>query len=211
MVNFLAQAIDVNVHEISFTIEMGVPDVFDDFAAGDGIGRAKKKEFEEGKFLGSEGNSVSGAGDGAAMTVEFEIGAAQFGFAAAEIAADESAHAGLQFGESERLDEVIVGACVKAFDALLDEAASGEHENGRLNFFLAKFAAEFDAGHAREAYVEKDGVVWIFGREAEAFFAGKGDVHGVSILTKRASHKARDFAFVFDEQDAHGGQELIIR
>src|SRR5579875_2391704 len=84
MVDLLAEAVDIDLDEIGFAVEMAVPDVFDDFAARDGVRRAQKEKFEKCEFFGGERDFISGAGDRAAMAVEFKIGAAQFGFATGE-------------------------------------------------------------------------------------------------------------------------------
>src|ERR1700730_1777632 len=51
IVNLLAQSIDIDFHEVSLAIEVAVPDMFDDFAAGDQFGSMEKEQLKEGKLL----------------------------------------------------------------------------------------------------------------------------------------------------------------
>ena len=73
--------------------------------------------------------------------VEREVGDAQdggLGFAAAPA---QRADAGDQFGDDERLGQIIVRAGVEALDALVDFAARGQQQHRRGVFALAQLRA----------------------------------------------------------------------
>src|ERR1700692_1957484 len=104
----------------------------------------------------------------------------------------------------------MVGAGIQPLDALLDESSRGKHHDGRFDTTLAQFAAHFDPAYAREADIQKDGVVIHFPAKFEGFFAGVRDVDGVGIFSKSASNEARNFSFVFGQENAHKLMATII-
>jgi hypothetical protein len=87
------------------------------------------------------------------MAIQLQIGVMQSGVSFMEAAADQRSDAGKKFGKHEGLSQIIIGAGVQAFDALLDESARGEHHDGRFDSALAQFAADFDSTYAWEAHV----------------------------------------------------------
>ena len=63
---------------------------------------------------------------------------------------------------------------------------------------------------ANGSLIQKDGVVIHFPAQFEGFFAGVGDVDGVGIFSKGASNEARNFSFVFGQENAHKLMVTII-
>src|SRR4029079_13860726 len=68
--NLLSQAIDVNLNQIGFAVEVGIPHMLDDFAAGCHIRSARQEKFKQGKLLGGQRNRLLRTRDPAVMAVE---------------------------------------------------------------------------------------------------------------------------------------------
>jgi hypothetical protein len=74
VVDLLAQAVNIDLDKICLAVEMTIPHVFDDLAARDKFGSAKKQEFEERKLLAGKWNHFLSAVGTAAVAVQFESG-----------------------------------------------------------------------------------------------------------------------------------------
>ena len=123
-------------------------------------------------------------------------------------ATEESAHAGIEFGEAEGFDEVVVGSGVESVHAVGDEAAGGEHEDGDGVLALADLAADGEAVEFGEHEVEEDEVGGFFEGEGEALFAVGGGDHAMSFCFEGVGEADAQGGFVFDEKDAGGGLHL---
>src|ERR1700737_1171454 len=54
-VDLLTQPIDIHFHEVGLGIEVAVPDVLDDFTAGDRFGSMQEEQREQENFCGRDG------------------------------------------------------------------------------------------------------------------------------------------------------------
>ncbi len=71
-------------------------------------------------------------------------------------AAKKGAQAGEEFAEFEGLGEVIVGAGIEAFDAVVNAVFRGEHQNGSALAAGANGFADGETVHAGDHDVEDD-------------------------------------------------------
>jgi hypothetical protein len=79
LIKLLAQAVNVYLEEIGFTIEMAIPNMLDDFAASDELGGAQQQELEEREFFGSERNDLLTPSGAAPVPIQGEVRIAQPG------------------------------------------------------------------------------------------------------------------------------------
>ena len=195
------------------------PDGIEELFAGDGGAGVFGEEAEDGEFFGGAVKKfggfvgigwvswvsffVLGAVDGLGGEVDLQVAELEVveGCLFAAGAAEEGADAGEEFFGAEGFDEVIIGAGIEAFDAVLDHAFGGEEEDGDVAMEFAKFGADGEAIEAGHHDVEKDEV----GLFAEGFFEADGAVLGgedaVAIGGEGIGEGGAHGAFVFDDEE----------
>src|SRR5215207_5196961 len=136
--------------------------------------------------------------------VEREVADAQRGHAARRAPAQQGAEPGEQLLALERLDEVVVGADVEAFDARVERVARGQHQDRRVVPVLAQPARDVDPVHARKPevehqYVGQEGVNLVEGGDAVA-----GELDLVALQPQRALQHLRDLLVVLHHEDSNG-------
>jgi hypothetical protein len=109
----------------------------------------------------------------------------------------------MQLLEVEGLGEVVVGAGIEAFDAVVDGAARGQHEDGGAKARGAKFAADGVAVLHRQHDIEDDDVVLVDGGLVEGLFAVAGDIDGIGLFAEAFGDKSGDPGLVFNQQNPH--------
>ena len=117
---------------------------------------------------------------------------------------DESAHARDEFGDRKWFCQIVVGARVQTFHALLDEAACSEHQDRSIDLPITQQPADLKPAAARQADIENDAVITGCTRHLDRLLAGIRKIDGIGILTQRTADEVRDAAFIFDNQDSHG-------
>src|SRR5438105_4531063 len=116
-VDFVAKRIDMDVDDVAHAVEVNIPHVFHDHRASDGAVGIAKKEFEKRVLLHLQIYDVPATPDLPCSGVHFEVGEAKprvFLSAAPQ----EGADARREFGEGERLDEIVIGSGIKAGDLI---------------------------------------------------------------------------------------------
>ena len=161
-------------------------------------------------LLGGEAHGFAGARDGVAGGVQGEVGDAQHLRPQAGGAPQQGAQAGQQFLEVEGLGEVVVGAGIQAFHAVVHGAARGQHEDGGAKARAAKFPADGVAVLHRQHDVENHDVVLVDGGLVQGLFAVAGDIDGIGLFAEAFGDKSGDPGFVFDQQDAHAEGPLPL-
>ena len=133
-------------------------------------------------------------------------------FAAAGVAAQHGAHAGVQLVELERLDEVVVGAGVQAGDAVAERVARGEHDHRRRVLARAQRAQHVEAA----APLLRVGQAEVEQHEVEALRRERrvrgprvvDPVDRIALVAQGLAQAVADHAVVFDQQQSHGVASL---
>src|SRR5216684_4489884 len=113
-----AEAADVDLDQVREGIEIVVPDVLGDlFAAHDPAG-IYREIFEQRVLLGGQGQLVAAARDAMRARIEAKVADLDDRILPHSAPTQESAQAGQQLRELERLDEIVIGAGVESFDAV---------------------------------------------------------------------------------------------
>src|SRR2546425_20688 len=198
----MAQTIDVHLHQVRLRIKVDIPNVFDDIVARHRIRGAAQEKFEQREFPGGKRNRTAGTSHAPLMPVHLDVRVAKQTPAAVE-PSNQRAHASEQFGDGERLGQVVIGAGIKAFDSLFDKCASREHKNGSVDARAAKYAANLDAAQARQSDVEHDAVVRNFSGQLERLLAVLRKIHGVRVFPKRAANNTCYTPLVFHQEYSH--------
>ena len=116
-------------------------------------------------------------------------------------AAQDGVDAGHQFTRAERLDHVVVGAGLKALDAVVLCAKRRQQQNRQL-FVLADLAADIEAVGARQHDVEDDEIVTVVGQMPERGRAVADRVGLKAVDREIRRQKVADIRIVFGDQDA---------
>jgi len=200
---FAAEAVHVDFNEVGKRIEGFVPDVFGDFGAADNAAGVAGEIFEERVFLGSERDGTRAAFRGLLSGVEFEI--ADYDTWGTEFvgAAEEGAEAGEEFAEFEWLGEVIVGAGIETFDAVVDAVFRGEHKNWRALAACADGFADGETVQAGDHDVEDDQIVIVDFGLVDGVVSVLHSVDGVGLFAQTFGHESCDARVVFDEEKSH--------
>ncbi len=139
--------------------------------------------------------------------VEFEIGDPQRGCPDVSRAPEQRADSREQFRIREGFGQVVVGAELEPLDLVGNRVASGEQQH-RRRLALPKAAQHFEPVDDRQHHVEDQQVEVLFERHEQAVLAVAGDRDAITGLGQSPLQVGPHFFFVFDNQDAHGGQRL---
>ena len=130
------------------------------------------EEFQEGELLRGEVDSLAGALHG--CVAGSSVRSPRAGSPAAPWhATDQRLHAREEFGEVERLGEVVVRAQVKAPHAVIEGVAGGQHQDRRPRPGGAHLPADLEPVDVGQTHVEHDRVVRHRCGEADSLF-GRG-------------------------------------
>ena len=110
-----------------------------------------------------------------------------------------------QLFHEEGLGDVVIGAQVEAFEALVEFGAGGEHDDRDGVVPLAQLAQDAQAVPPRQHDVEHDHIVALAGRQLVGADAVGGEVHGVALFLEGLADEAGDLLFIFRDQNAHAG------
>ncbi len=141
----------------------------------------------------------------ARVDVEGQIGEAE-DLARARRSPQKGAHAGEELVEGERLGEVVVGAGIEAGDAVRDEVAHREHQDGGRIAVGAEPPAHLEAVDARHQKVEHDGVDVLGRQHVERFGSLAREPHFVAFQREGAAHRPANGRLVVHHEDSHFGQ-----
>lgn len=200
---FAAEALDVNIDEIRAGIEVVVPDVFADLGAGKRLAGRAQEVGEQGELARGEPDQSAGAERLARDEIYGEFAMLEEGEGGAGGAAGDGVEARHEFIDVEGFNEVIVGAEVEAFEALVERAAGGDEHDGDGETALAELAQNAEAVAAGDHDIEDEGVVGAGGGEGEGIVAVIAEIDGDRLRFETFAHEVRELLVVFEHQDFH--------
>lgn len=203
IVDFFAEFADVDVDEVGAWVEVVFPDFLEEHGARADGALIAHECFEEFEFAGAEVDLSAVAGGDAGSDVEGEVADAEEDGAGFAAAASEGLEAGDDFAHGEGFGDVVVCACVEAFDALIDFAASGEEEDGGA---VAALAEGSDGGEAVDAWehdVHDDGVEGAGADEFDGVVSAVGDGDFIAAFGEAEFEGLSGAGFIFDDEDFH--------
>src|SRR5262249_29123064 len=138
-VNFAAQAMNEDVHDVGLRIEAVIENVLEDHGLGDGAIGVAHEVFEERKLARLQVNLLAGALHLAAEQIHGQVANDKAGWLGGlRGAADEGLDAREQLGESEGLGQVIVAPSLEAPHAIIHGSLGAEDEDGNAAAFGAE-------------------------------------------------------------------------
>ncbi len=204
-VHFFAEAGDENLDGAGVVFVVALPDAFAEFGAGEGAAGFLEEDLEHVEFARGEGDGFAGAGDAAVADVHVEIGdLEEVGGGGIGGAAAEGFDAGDEFIHREGFREVVVGAGLETFHAVLDFAARGEDEDARSGASLTEAGEDGEAVEGGKVEIEDEKIVGVGegGLEAEGAVVLRAE--RVAAAREGAGDVAGELGFVFDYEDTHG-------
>ena len=184
VVDLSAQPLDVHLDQVRHRVEAVVPDVLGDVGAADDVALAPRQVLEQRVFLRRELNGTPATLDAARPRVDGEILDLEHRGCERRPSAEQGANPREQLGKVVRLGQIVVGADVEAFDALIRLPASRQHEDRRRDALGAQPAAHLQAVDAGHQDVEDDEVVVADARLLEGRRSVGGDVNGIRVLAQ---------------------------
>jgi len=129
----------------------------------------------------------------------------QLGAVMAVAAPDQRAGARLEFGQRERLGQVVVGTEVQAADAVVHRAVRGQDQHRQRVAARAQAPQHFQAVQPGHADVEDGQCVVLRGQQVIGAGAIVHAVHREAALAQRCHQGFGQFQVVFGKQDTHRG------
>jgi hypothetical protein len=165
--------------------------------------RPLHQSAQHGELAARQLQGFSVQGDLHRAGIEHDILPHQSGCRAAGGPAVERAKPGCDFIEVERLAEIVVGALIKAGDAVLNGIARGQQQNRRRVLAAAHVAQHIDSRSVGKHPVEHDGVE-ICRRQRRIGILATGNTIGCHAVQGQARRQpVQQDRIVLDHQNAH--------
>src|SRR5262245_8998587 len=107
-----------------------------------------------------------------------------------------------QLAQVERLYQIVVGAELKALDAVALRGAGCEHEDGKLLISLSYLAGYLKAVDFLEHQVQNDQIELLARLHRQCLLTASGHAHRIAFLFKIELQGARKISFVLYQQDS---------
>jgi hypothetical protein len=118
-------------------------------------------------------------------------------------APSESSQSRKKLIESERFDEVVIGAGVETRDPIDDRITGGEHQNWDLQPARAERARHRDAITTRQHVVEHHRIVLVQRSVLKRILTIAHEIDSVRPLAKAASERRAEERVVFHHEQSH--------
>jgi hypothetical protein len=182
-----------------------VPGSFEQFLGGQDQPRRGEQTFEQCELLGTQLEPPAGAEGRPASRIQHDVAAAEGRWKRRGGTARQGADPGDQFGEGERLGQVVVGAETQPVDPVLDRAGRGQHQHPGLGASVRKLPADVVTADAWQVAVENHHVVPGGSQPINGSVAIQYDVHGHPLATQPGADRASQYFEVLDHQNSHRG------
>ncbi len=183
-----------------------VPHVLRDHGAGEHETGIAHEVLQDREFPGGEHDALAAAGYVMACRIERKIADSEDRSPRRfDGATGERAQTCEKLLHGEGLDEVVIGAGVKAGHAVVDRVPGGEHQDRRPHSPLAQLAADRYAIHLGKQDVEHDSIVLGHSGPPQCLRAGESRVNGVAGFLQPPTYVRGDLPFVFDKKNTHRG------
>jgi hypothetical protein len=116
---------------------------------------------------------------------------------------------GHQFGEPERLGDVVVGASIQADDDVRFLCTRGQHDDGKIWMLGSYLAAHIETVDVGQGEIEEDKVESDFVASLQRWVAS-GDVNDVEIFRSQDSdERFTNSSVIFNEQNCGHGDLFV--
>ena len=202
--DLVPQVLHVLVDDVGAAVVGEIPDGLDDLRPGQHLARMPEEELEQGELLRRQlqlGPVPPGALGG---RVQAEVTLGQDHRPGPVVPPRQRAQPCGQLEQAERLDQVVVRACVEAPDPVADPVPGRQQQHRDPAARFAQPPAHPDPVQAGQHDVEDDRPVGVLGRQPQALPAVGGDVHRVAFLLQRTFEQPGHPGLVLDHEHSHG-------
>lgn len=182
---------------------------FQRFPADD-TGTLAHQRFEQLEAGRVEAQRLAGAAGPPGVEIEHQVGNLQ-ALAGATRAAQDRLDARIEFGQRERLDQIVVGTAAQTLQAIIERVAGSEHDHRHLAAGFAQAAAELVAIHAGQHDVEDDQVVMPGQRQMQSARPVARAIDDMTGGFEVVDDVGEDVRVVFDDQQTHALETSVCR
>jgi hypothetical protein len=202
-IDFAPNVVDINIGDVGHGAQIKLLDLLENRGAGNGLPRVAHEKLKQSIFLGAQSDFVTTALDSVGDAFECEIRDLQNGARRAAATPQDRANASGKLGENERFRNIVVSACIQLTDTLFHFCGGCYDEHGKVRFFGANPAEDFQAHGTRETKVEKDKIVVLTQSQLLRFDAIRDDLHGEMLLMQFLAKEIRERRVIFGDKYAY--------
>ena len=188
-INFAAQVVDIDIHDIGHGIAVHAPHFLNNGVARNRTAGVAQEKLQESVLLGAQFDGASGAADFMRDTVDLEILEEKDVLGRPIAAAQNGARAGNEFGDSERFDDEIVGAGIQAANPLFNRRFRRKKYDGGVRPASQDAAERVAARHAGEIHVQENKIEGSVLRETGQVVGMGNQLNGEIFLLKAGLQK----------------------
>mmetsp|Transcript_61822 Transcript_61822/g.146363 ORF Transcript_61822/g.146363 Transcript_61822/m.146363 type:complete len:219 (-) Transcript_61822:3668-4324(-) len=174
-----------HLDNVRIAVEVDVPHLFRHHGARQDFPTPTQQQRKQIELLGCEFESLAGPCRLSACQIDLQIRQSEAGgklsFAISPTATQQGLDPSGQFGERERLDEVVVCAAGQSLDLVFDRVAGRQHQDGRPAL-PAQFREHLEAVPSRQHHIEDDQVVRALDSEMKSVDAVMCQVDDIAAL-----------------------------
>lgn len=154
-----AQRRDMHPNRVAERIYAAVPDMFHQFLLTDRASLMQKQIFQNTAFLAGQWNRLTVHHSHPALGIKAQSAASQANIALNKLPPCQAADAGFQFGQMERLGQIIIGAGVQAFHLVRNFTAGRQNQNRRFQIGLSQCAQNCHSIHSGQVQIQQNKVI----------------------------------------------------
>src|SRR5471032_2226504 len=211
LIEFRAQAFDGDVDHVGIAVEVHVPHFRCNQGPRQRFALPFAEEVEQREFLVRERDVHALARHASAQDIDVKIRDLEYIRLAYYAASQQSSDAQHEFGERERLDEIVVRAQFQAVNTIPDVIARGQEYDWQVAF-RAQRLHDLPAVQAGQHDIEHDQLVRMRQRLMQTIGAVADQVDLIPGLGEPLLQIVAGLAVVFYNQDGHAaGASLCVR
>src|SRR6266545_3800755 len=201
---FLAQIVDVHVHDVRFGIELVIPHRFGDARPRYRAPGVTHQKLQERELARREIYDTIVLRDPARQRIERDASDFERGVFVSQLGtADEGMHARQQLGQIEGLRDIIIGAAFEPAHARLELIFRREQQHRRRDAAFAQLGDDAEAVAPRQHHIQDETAETAFERAFQCPVAGVRFGHAVAFLAEGLAQEAAEIAIVLNEKYLH--------
>src|SRR5262245_1196487 len=203
VVNLRTKASHVDIDHVRLAVEIHIPNLLGYQDPPEYFSRASRQEREQEEFLGSEINAATAPGDLMRSDIDFQVGDSKLVRMSGRRSAQNRLDPRQEFGERERLYEVVVSPQDKSLDTVRDCVPGGQEEHGGILACLPEITDDGPAVAARQHDVQNDEIIISRIGEMRSLLTIGGDVDDKAALPEALLQVGCCLVLVFNDQKLH--------
>jgi hypothetical protein len=205
------QPLDGGLHGPGERVGRFIPYPFEQFLGRDRPSVRGEQAFQHGEFLAGQRQAPPGADRDPASRVHAQVAVGEGDGQRSGGAPAQGPDAGHQFGEIERLRQVIIGAQPEALDPVPNRPGRGQHQHPALGSARGKDPADVIAVRAGQVPVQHHHVIAVDRCVIEGCVAVQGHVDGHALAAQPGGHRPGQELVILGYQHSHRMSRCFLR